>query len=349
MRKYGTPWALTSALLFSLVAGAHADRVIYRGEAPSAAGIRLTGWGSGIVVDAPTQGSSGSHSLRVSVDGYYSGGRILFNTPLDLTADVTNPNAFLELVIQFQPAQIKSLASRTGGAVGTSGGAFPGGGPSGPAAGNSGGFPGGFPGSGFGPEGGAGPGGFPGGFPGGDPNAGGQPVIPDTRRLRAVLVFEGAQAISHEHPLITFPTPDAKWVRVAIPFAKFKSTAKLSRYMLKEIRLFGDSPDTFFVGEIRTVTDTDPISVEPLDEQVVAVNDNVVFSTRAEAGLSALEYSWDFDASDGIQEDAVGPRVYHTYQHASPENAPYKVTVTVTDMAGVKKAERITTTIEVIP
>src|SRR3954454_52036 len=110
MRKYGNPWALTSALVLSLAGSAGADRVIYRGESPSAAGLRLAGWGSGIAVDAPTQGYSGAHSLRVSVDGYYSGGRILFNTPVDLTADVTTPNAFLELVIQFQPAQIKSTA-----------------------------------------------------------------------------------------------------------------------------------------------------------------------------------------------------------------------------------------------
>lgn len=346
MRKYGIPWALMSVLVFSLAGGARADRVIYRGDAPSTAGIRLAGWGSGIAVDAPTQGYSGSHSLRVSVDGYYSGGRVLFNTPLDLTPDVTNPNAFLEFVIQFQPAQIKSLASRAGTLPGTSGaagigGAIPGSGNSG----FSGGFSGAAPGAGFGPE----AGGFPGGFPGGDPNVPGQQVIPDTRRLRVILVFEGAQAISHEHPLVTFPTPDGKWVRVAIPFAKFKSTAKLSRYMLKELRIFGDSPDTFFVGEIRTVVDTDPISIEPMDEQVVAVGDNVVFTTKAEAGLSALQYSWDFDASDGIQEDAVGTRVAHIYKRASPENAPYKVTVTVTDMAGVKKPERVTTTVEVIP
>ena len=34
-------WAVTGVLAFCLAAGAYADRVIYRGEAPSAAGIRL--------------------------------------------------------------------------------------------------------------------------------------------------------------------------------------------------------------------------------------------------------------------------------------------------------------------
>src|SRR5262249_22458927 len=218
-------------------------------------------------------------------------GRIIFNTPLDLTPDVTNPNAYLEFVIQFQPAQIKSVA-QAGGLPGIPGLPGDAGGLKGVSSGSGGAFPG-APGIPGGPARGPAAGGF---LPGGDVTGPGQAVVPDTRRLRVVLMFDGAQAISHEHPLVTFPTPDAKWVRVAVPFAKFKSTAKLSRYMLRELRIFGDSPDSFFVGEIRTVVDTDPISIEPLDEQVVAVGDTVVFVTKAEGGLSALQYSWDFDA-----------------------------------------------------
>jgi hypothetical protein len=342
MKMSAIQWAAAGALACVLATGVRADRVIYRGEAVSAAGIRLAGWGSGIAVDTPTEGYSGPRSLRVSVDGYFSGGRILFNTPIDLTADVTNPSAFLEMVIQFQPAQFRT-ATRI--AAASAGGFFsgdPGLSGQNSGSGGSGGFPpGAVPGSEF-------SGGFPGGIPGGDPGVPGQTVTPDTRFLRVVLVFEGAQAISYEHPLVTFPTPDPKWVRVAIPFAKFKSTARLPRYMLRELRIFGDSPDSFFVGEIRTVTDTDPVSIEPLDEQVVAVGDQVTFAGTAEAGLSVLKYSWDFNSADGIQEDAVGRRATHVYKRESPENKPYIVTLTVTDMAGVKKPERITTTVEVI-
>jgi chitodextrinase len=137
-------------------------------------------------------------------------------------------------------------------------------------------------------------------------------------------------------------------VRVAIPFAKFKSTARLPRYALREIRIFGDSPDTFNVGEILTVTDTDPIVVEPLEEQVVAVGDQVTFTGAAESGLSILKYSWNFgDRGDNL-EDAVGKRVTHTYKRPSPENKPYVVTLTVTDLSGAKPPQTVTTTVEVI-
>ena len=84
---------------------------------------------------------------------------------------------------------------------------------------------------------------------------------------------------------------------------------------LREIRIFGDSPDTFYIGEIRTMSDNDPISIDPLDEQVVAVNDVVEFIGTAEGGMSALKFSWDFNAADGIQEDAVGRRRGRMQRH----------------------------------
>ena len=96
------------------------------------------------------------------------------------------------------------------------------------------------------------------------------------------------------------------------------------------------------------VTDSDPISVEPLEEQVVAVNDRVELVASAEGGIAGLKYSWDFDKSDGIQEDALGTRVYHSYRRASPENKPYVVTLTVSDISGAKRPVMVESTVEVI-
>jgi len=61
-----------------------------------------------------------------------------------------------------------------------------------------------------------------------------------------------------------------------------------------------------------------------------------------------LKYSWDFDKSDGIQEDAIGARVSHVYTRASPENKPYVVTLTVSDISGAKRPVSVETTVEVI-
>src|SRR5436190_22299546 len=111
MRKFGIGWVAAGAVLFALGTGARADQVLYRGESPGTTGLQLAGWGSGIAVDSPTQAYAGSRSLRVSVDGFYSGGRIIYTRPIDLTSDVSNPNGFLEFVIRFQPGQIKSAAN----------------------------------------------------------------------------------------------------------------------------------------------------------------------------------------------------------------------------------------------
>jgi hypothetical protein len=334
---------------------------LYRGDPASASGIRLAGWGSGLAIDSQTEAFTGARSLKVSVDGFYSGARLIFEQPIDLTPQIKDPNGYLELIVQFLPGRIKSLVGTSdfGGAYGAGGYGAPGGGYGAPGGGSGpGGLgpgsgpssgPGGYPGGPGAPPG-SGPGGYPGGgYPGGYGADGtGQAVQPDTRQLRAAMIFEGGQAVSGDHPVVTFPTPDPKWVRVAIPLTSFKTGRRLETYRLKELRLFGDSPDTFFVGEIRTLSDNDPISIDPLDEQVVAVGDRVDLIARAEAGVSALRYSWDFNAADGIQEDAVGPRANHTFRKPSPEGKPFVVTLTVTDLAGVKDPARITTSIEVI-
>lgn len=345
-------WAVCLLPLALGLPTAHAAPAVtlYRGDPANAAGIRLAGWGSGLAVDSQTETYSGARSLKVSVDGFYSGARLIFEQPIDLTPQIKDPNGYLELIVKFLPGRIKSLfgTSDAGGAYGAGGYGAPGGGYGSPGGLGPGGPPGGR-GSGPGAPPGSGPGGGLGGYPGAYGADGtGTPVQPDTRQLRAALIFEGGQAVSGDHPLVTFPTPEPEWVRVAIPLTSFKTQRRLDTYRLKELRIFGDSPDTFYVGEIRTLSDNDPISIDPLDEQVVAVGDQVDLLGRAEAGVSALRYSWDFDASNGIQEDAVGPRAKNIFRKQSAEGKPFVVTLTVTDLAGVKDPARLTTTIEVI-
>ena len=83
-----------------------------------------------------------------------------------------------------------------------------------------------------------------------------------------------------------------------------------------------------------------------------AVNDTIVFQAVAAGGLSTLKYTWDFDASDGDdQEDASGPIVSHVYRQKANMTEPvtYKVTLTVTDAAGVKSSVKRTCEITVNP
>ncbi len=344
-RRSGRGWGAlcAAALLLAAAGGARAARSItlYRGE-PSGDRLQLGGWGSGAATDTSAEAFSGSHSIKLTTDSYYAGGRLIFSDPLDITPQFTDPFTFLEMAIKFLPGQIRKGPGGTFGSDSSAPGGI--GGPSGYGGPR-----------GSGPPGGGGPGGpgGPGGFPGGvgdttnDPSAA-LLIQPDTQRLRLQLLFEGGTAVAEDHPLIRFPTSEPQWVRVAIPFKEFKGAPRLASYRLQELRIFGDAPDTFYIGQINTVTDNDPISVEPLDEQVVSVNDRVEFVASAEGGISGLKYSWDFDKSDGIQEDALGTRVYHTYTKASPENKPFVVTLTVSDISDAKRPVSVETTTEVI-
>lgn len=183
------------------------------------------------------------------------------------------------------------------------------------------------------------------------------PPVPDTQFVRVQLIFEDGTAEVANQPVVLRPANEPNWFTLDIPFVSLKGLDKIKKFQLKEIRLFGDAEDNIIIGAIRTTSDDEPISIEPLEEGlVVAVNDPVEFSAIASAGISTLKYSWDFDDADGIQEDAVGPVVVHAYKKPSPmsptnpdELKPYTVTLTVTDVSGAKKPEVRKTTVTVNP
>ncbi len=241
------------------------------------------------------------------------------------------------------------------GALGTSGNGNAGGGAFGPGGGGFG--QGGFgAGSGFGPGGGSLDGGAGGGFGGG---FGGQSqtLAPDTRKLKVVLQCAEGSFTASDFPLILNPAREDGWYSVAIPFVAFKGLSKARTATLQEVRIFSDTKDTFWVGELRTTSDEEPINVEPLDEDLeVSMGEAVDFTAIASSGLSPLHFSWDFDFSDGLQEDAVGPNAIWVFRKASREVQnnpgelqPYVVTLTVKDLGGAKRPVQRRTNVRVNP
>jgi len=322
---------------------------IYTGDSVISAGIKLRGWGSGTGKEDRQKSYNGDRSIHVTTNGYYAGARMQFERPVDLTEQTQDPFSLLEFLIFFKEGP--EPRNRQQGGVGGLG--SPGSQGAGPQ-GSSGAGPQG-PGSG---SGAAGLPGFPGGvggLGGGSGRAGQQRRPPATRRLKVILVGEEGRVTATNQPVVLFPARQENWFEVAVPFSAFKGLDKMDSFNLREIRLFGDHKDDFWIGEIRTATDEEPITVEPLSAQEVSVGDQVQFRAEATAGLSALKFSWDFDASDGIQEDATGPVVVHYYRkpsellQGSQEPEPYVVTLTVSDLSGVKKPERRQTDVVVNP
>jgi hypothetical protein len=325
---------LTGGLLATSAFGQDGSRLalsIFQGDLN---GISLGGWGSGAAEPAREAAMSGTTGLKITTHGLYQGGRIDLREPIDLTNILTNPYAYLRFQMKYMPGQNAGFGGGSG---------FPGeGGPPGGFSGSSG-PPGGFSGSSGPPGGFAGGEGFGGGF-GGASAAAPTPF----RNIRFVLVM--ADGSQHElyRPADLPPTDNpAGFAPLAFPFAAVKK--KMGDKMptgdaakLKSIAIFGDRYQQFYIGEINILADQTEITVQPLDEQIFFAGQTTVFAGSAEGGATTLKYSWDFNAADGIQEDAVGRVVTHVFpksgntgsQQASKE---YTITLTVTDVDGLKK------------
>lgn len=164
---------------------------------------------------------------------------------------------------------------------------------------------------------------------------------PKANRMRFVFQSDTGSTVE-----VTEPTgaidPDDNWMRLAVPLSKLKAK-DAKDFRLKRLLIFTDMPVTFYLGSMKLVTDTDPITVDPIDPRTVAIMDPQYFVAVAKAGVSSLKYSWDFDSSNGIQSectDRIAKTVYN-------RGGDFTVTLTVSDADGIKAPVTISTVITV--
>ena len=174
----------------------------------------------------------------------------------------------------------------------------------------------------------------------------GMPTRPGktVRKVRVMMQLEGGRFLECQCDLAAYKIGDDGWMAVSLPLAAFKGSLSLPEYKLKRLVIAGDGTEPFHIGEIRVVTDTKAITAY-VDDQNVAAYDYVPFRAICQGGAAPMEYSWDFDDKDGIQEDAVGEMVYHPYR----EPGEYVVTLTASDVFGVKKPATATAKVVVNP
>ena len=337
MREYsrriamkGAGLALIACSAFSAVpAQAQNGEIrVYAGDPAQQTGLGIKGWGSGEAQESEDHVYIGSKSLKIVTHGLYQGVRLVLPTALKLKGLMDDKSAYLQFLVV--------LPSKD--TVGRMGGDYFGG-------------PGGLSGRG-GRRGGAG---GPGGLEGGQGGAGG---TGETRlikpkplaNLRIVLVTSDNKRTETLLPLDSAVITREDWSTVATPLVALTGL-KLTNGELKEVDIFGDSPATIYLGEVRVLRDETPIRVDDLSEQTIAVNDTVTFVASADAGVTPLKYEWDFDASDGVNVDAEGRVVKHKYRKSPKDSknntVPITVTLTVSDPYGLKKSVVRTTKVYV--
>jgi len=106
-------------------------------------------------------------------------------------------------------------------------------------------------------------------------------------------------------------------------------------------RSFFYAPDTLTVGRILAINDDTEITADATPSQFneIPVGQPVRFTAEASAGVTPLKLCWDFDASDGVQEEAVGASVEHTFS----KPGRYTVTFTAKPADQANKQPRVTT------
>ncbi len=93
--------------------------------------------------------------------------------------------------------------------------------------------------------------------------------------------------------------------------------------------------------DVDVILDTIPPVAVAGPDQTVNEGDLVTFDGSASSdNVGIVSYSWDFDLTDGIQEDAIGSIVTHTYG----DDGIYIVTLTVKDAVGNSDTDTLTVT-----
>lgn len=292
-------------------------------------GISVRGWGSGTISETDEMAYEGTYSIRVSTRNFFQGGILSLTNPVDLSQAFADKNNLLRILVRVAD-QSQTLGGgggggRRGGPGAATGGAGVGGGPSG---------------AGFGP-GFAGGGGRPGGTPGGTtPNA-------DTtlRNVRLILTTSDGKKSEVYVPVSTSGSGERGWKSIAVPLQAVSGFGDTNK-AVKEVAISGDAMTTFYMGDLRTVNDSTPISGDTNYRTMnLALGDEIELVGRGFGGSSILKYSWDFDDKDGIQTDAEGQTIKHKFRKAGT----YKITLTISDYFGLKAPYRTTLTATVNP
>lgn len=152
------------------------------------------------------------------------------------------------------------------------------------------------------------------------------------KRIRIVLFFENGPAVECQSPISAYEVGDDGWMIVSFPLSALKGKTDLPQYRLTRIVVTGDGTEPFYIGEIRTISDTSPLVADAGEDMEISKNYPIAYQGFCQSGASAVKYSWDFDKKNGVQEEAVGDLIYHRFSQAGA----YEVTLTCTDIFGVK-------------
>jgi len=168
-------------------------------------------------------------------------------------------------------------------------------------------------------------------------------IIPQVENLRLLFTLADGRQADILRPIPTTPDDSVGggWYSIAVPLSLLKfsggSATTPSAGVLQSVTVGGDQFGVFFVGRLRLATDAAPLTVSIEGAETAAPDQPVSLRAKIDGGLSALKYEWSFDG--GTADQATGTTVTPVFPTADHD---YTVTLTVTDVDGLKKTVQAT-------
>jgi hypothetical protein len=151
--------------------------------------------------------------------------------------------------------------------------------------------------------------------------------------MRLVLFTDKGRAVAQSVPIDDQWKDAGGWYRVSYPLSRFVGAQGASR--LQAVGVYTDEADTFYLGQVRLISDTAPVKATIKGDPNNTTTGKVIdFSIAFSGGYLDPKVSWDFNDADGIQKQAAGTKVKYLYT----KPGDYMVTATVEDRTGVQTA-----------
>jgi len=309
-----------------VVAGAP-EVMLYDGKAAGPAEPSIADWGGGTGKESTETYLFGGHSFKVTMLDLFQGARITFPTPVSLAGD----NRVFQMTLRRGGATLH-YDPRTTSPL-----------PPGeaPAPGQLGGFQGGYPGGG--PQ--------AGGYQNRRGRRGGRrpqeapPVLPPITNVRLSFAFaDGRQAdILRPVPAESDSEAGQGWYSVNVPASALKLGGGPAP-LLKSVTVGGDHYGVFFVGRMKLGTDTPTLAITIDAPDSALPGQPVTLTAKGGSQFSALKYSWDLDEGNGADDRQTGEAATARYFEGGQDHT---VTLTVTDLDGIKQPVTLTKVIHV--
>ncbi len=358
-----SPAAAPAASVPTAPAPAASDVALYDGRSLADVGLSVSAWGGGSAEESTAISLAHGHALKITTLSPYEGATVTFSAPVSLDP---GPNKDRTLLLTLRLTTVSRHfalpPAAPGGTPQTPDNAAPGG--------DNGGDNGQTNGAAFRTEPGGArfrlaqampPGVMPPGMmpppnmtlPAAPPASGSSTQdftgVSALSALRLVFTLQNGTQVDVLRPFPDLNESDAgadseQWVTLGVPLAALHFPASAAASPLRSITIGGDDYAVFYLGQIKIASDSAPITCSAGDQQTAAAGDVVTLHGNASGGASSLQFNWDFDASDGVTAQASGQTVTTQYLTGGRD---YKVTLTVSDIDGLKKPAVSTTIVHV--